>query len=72
MATAPAVMEESGDDLSNTITMVTPKEDYVYPAQSHFLTPMQETSLSASAELRSQLNCKTVQAARAVSFMDVL
>ena len=53
MATATAVMKESGDDLSNTITLVTPRKDYVYPAQSHFLIPMQETSLSASAELVS-------------------
>ena len=51
MATAQAVMEESGDDLSSTITLVTPRKDYVCPAQSNFLTPVQETSMYASAEL---------------------
>ena len=51
MATAPAVMEDSGDDQSNIITLVTPRKDYVYPAPSKFSIPVQETSLSASAEL---------------------
>ena len=45
------LMEESGDDLSNTITLVTPRKDYIYPAPSKFLTPVQETSSSASTEL---------------------
>ena len=51
MAPAPAVMEESGDDLSNTITLVTSRRDYVCTAPRYFLIPIQETSLSASAEL---------------------
>ena len=51
MATAPAVMEESGDDPSNTITLVTPSKNYICPAPSRFLTPVQETSMYASAEL---------------------
>ena len=51
LATAPAVMEDSGDDQSNTITLVTPRKDYVCSTPSHFLIPVQETSLSASAEL---------------------
>ena len=51
MATAPAVMEESGDDPSNTITLVTPSKNYICPAPSKFPTPVQETSTYASAEL---------------------
>ena len=45
----PMVMEESGDDLNNTITLVTPSKDYLL--QARVLTPVQETSPSASAEL---------------------
>ena len=50
------VMEESGDDQSNTITLVTPRRDYVYPStvatdSSKFARPVQETSLHTSAEL---------------------
>ena len=43
--------EESGDDQSTTITLVTPMKDYVCPAPSKFLRPVQEASTYASAEV---------------------
>ena len=52
----PIVMEDSGDDSSNTITLVTPRKGYVCSAPSKFLTPVQETSPPVSEELVCQSN----------------
>ena len=45
---ASAAVMESGDDESETITLVTTSRDYVF---CKFTTPVQETCTSASAQL---------------------
>ena len=56
LSATPTVMEDSGDDLSTTITLVAPRKDFICPAPSKVSTPVQETSLLASAELACSSN----------------
>ena len=44
-------VHESGEDQSDTVTMVTPRSMYVYYLPSKFKIAVQETNMSASAEL---------------------
>ena len=44
-------MKESGQDQSNTTTVVTPRSVYVYHLPCKFKPAIQETNISASAEL---------------------
>ena len=44
-------VEESGQDQSNTVTVVTPRSVYAYHLPCKFKTTIQETNISASAEL---------------------
>ena len=48
---AMAAVMESGEDERDTITLVTPKRDYVYHIPSRFARPVQETCTEASGEL---------------------
>ena len=44
-------VEESGEDQSSTVTVVTPRNEYVYHLPSKFIRPIQEANIVASAEL---------------------
>ena len=46
-----AAVEESGEDQSGTVTVVTPRKDHVYHLPSKFIRPVQEINMAASAEL---------------------
>ena len=48
---AMAAVMESGEDERETITLVTPKRDYVYHIPSRFARPVQETCTEATGEL---------------------
>ena len=48
---AMAAVMESGEDERDTITLVTPRRDYVYHIPSRFARPVQETCTEASGEL---------------------
>ena len=44
-------VQESGEDRSGTVTVVTPRSIYVYHLPSKFATAVQEVNMGASAEL---------------------
>ena len=48
---AMAAVMESGEDERETITLVTPRRDYVYHIPSRFARPVQETCTQATGEL---------------------
>ena len=48
---AMAAVMESGEDERDTITLVTPRRDYVYHISSRFARPVQETCTEATGEL---------------------
>ena len=44
-------IQESGEDHSGTVTVVTPRNIYVYHRPSKFITAVQEVNFYASAEI---------------------
>ena len=44
-------VEESGGDHSGTVTVVTPRNMYIYNISSKFMSAVQETNMGATAEI---------------------
>ena len=44
-------MEESGEDCSDTVTLVTPRNVFIYNIPSKFMSAVDETNMGATAEI---------------------
>ena len=44
-------VEESGEDHSGTVTVVTPRNMYIFNISSKFMSAVQETNVGATAEI---------------------
>ena len=44
-------VEESGDDCNGTVTLVTPRNVFIYNIPNKFMSAVEETNMGASAEI---------------------